>query len=100
MIMGAAGYVTVYDYEMVVEYYHRYYPEHNLFEDWWYLKQLPDNPRLVVTLADKLYILDYADDQGQHEGTNSEFGFKDGPAHERVKYVLRECRLDRTEVWT
>lgn len=115
--MGAAGYVTIYDREAVEAAYRELFPERSITDDWWYLDTI------TATLHGRSYILNYADDQGMHEGVENSFWFavseeEDGPprtehrtaivmgsaksaAQTRVHEALRKAgRLETVEVWT
>lgn len=73
--MGAAGFVTFYRRSEVEAKYAELYPDKALTDDWWYLDTI------TVALDGERWICDYADDQGNHEGTGSDFWFS---AKERV----------------
>ena len=93
--MGAAGYVTIYDYEKVATKYHELYPDRDLHKDRWYLS------KITVELDGKKWILDYWDDQNNHQGAEDDFWFANKEAQERVFRVLQETENDKmVEVWT
>lgn len=102
-LMGAAGYVTVYDRAELEERYAEKYPDRVLTEDWWYLDTI------TLDLNGIRLVMDYHDDQGIHDGVENSFWFKSEPnedwfesdAQKRVLSVLREIKpLSTTEVWT
>lgn len=119
--MGAAGGVTIYKLADIEAKYAEMWPGHDVHKDWWYLDTI------TVELGDTKYVLDYADDQGYHEGHHNNFWFRsreddliDRPAdiwewdsaspygflgkikgsHYRVIKVLRELTGTHVEVWT
>lgn len=92
--MGAAGFVNIYRDSEVRNKYKELFPGGDIDEDWWYLKTI------TVELDGEKWILDYYDDQGCHEGTNSDFWFRDAEAQRRVNRVLAECKAKTVEVWT
>lgn len=119
--MGAAGGVTIYKLDDIEAKYAEMWPDGDIRKDWWYLDTI------TTDLDGTKYVLDYADDQGMHQGSSNNFWFNfdeddliDRPkdlakwesddsyrfpgkvhgAHYRVIKVLRELRGQHVEVWT
>lgn len=67
--MGAAGSVTIYRRSDAEAAYERLWPGESLTEDWDYVDTI------TAELDGERWILDYADDQGMHEGSGNFFWF-------------------------
>lgn len=121
--MGAAGSVTVYLLDEVERKFKERFPEHDLQEDLWYLRDDNSGRALVARLPGGTRLLfDYADDCGDHEGFQNSFWFSEGtyvdrgdlwvedwqaPSRNliretqwRVLTVLKDCWKQDVEVWT
>lgn len=83
--MGAAGYVTIYNEAAVRAAYETLWGDlgYRIEDDWRY-PTWPDQERhhgdsvVRVELGGAWYLVDYADDQGTHEGTGNSFWFAAG----------------------
>lgn len=77
--MGAAGSVTIYNEEKVRAAYKELWGDkYDIEKDWWYpswLHKGRNNNVVRVELGGVWYLMDYADDQGNHEGTATSFWF-------------------------
>jgi len=81
--MGAAGYVTIYEEAGVREAYAELWGglEHTIETDWTYPTwegTLGSWLNVRVSLNGVWYLVDYSDDQGNHEGVNNPFWFSVG----------------------
>ena len=81
--MGAAGYVTIYEEAAVRDAYVELWEDfgHKIEEDWWYPSwgEAPRWPNVRVNLKGVWYLVDYADDQGGHEGVHEPYWFDPVP---------------------
>lgn len=84
--MGAAGFVTCYDLDEVLRRYAEHWPDNDFWVDLWYARRETDltederkwgrSPCSVLTLpSGQRILLDYADDQGNHDGFNNPWYF-------------------------
>ena len=86
--MGAAGNVDIYDAEKVYHHYEELWGDlgYDITKDWWYpdwdLTSTRHARPVAVVLDGRAYLLDYADDQGDHEGTGNSFWFDSCAPHE------------------
>lgn len=77
--MGADASIYVYDEEAVRAAFNELWSDlgYSLEKDWWYPSWSSDENKVRIQLGGRWYLIDYADNQGDHEGTDNSFWFTD-----------------------